>query len=286
LTKAELLQNDFPKDIPDTIDIGSPGSVTLVIQAILPYLIFMGHRHSEEGLNGQLKPLTITIHGGTNVSKSPSVDYFEHVFLPTAKRIGLPEITVDSCQRGWRNGKLGSVTLSVTPVQKGKKIPVWVLDDAEDVTKFNIRIVASKNFKQPIHNEAVAWLNNQYPGTTHEVHWDDSGDDERLYLLMIAETTSGHLIAHDCLWDRKATAKNEKGAYATAKQVVEAAGKELRKELATGSCVDSHMRDQLVIYQALSEEWGSHVNAGSSKKTQHAETAWWLVKEMLDYAES
>jgi RNA 3'-terminal phosphate cyclase (ATP) len=236
--------------------------------------------------DGKLNPITITIHGGTNVSKSPSVDYFEHVFLPTAKSIGLPEVTIESRQRGWRNGNLGSVTLSVNPLPKDNNLPVWVFGDRGDVIKFDFRIVSSKPFEEPIHNTAVQWVKSHYPGTESTTHWEDSRNDDRLYLLIIAETTTGRLLAHDCLWPTKAKVKTTKELYTMAEKVVEVAGKELRKELALGGCVDSHMRDQLIIYQALSEEWGSHVDAGSSKKTQHAETAWWLVNEMLGYVES
>src|SRR3989344_3203282 len=57
-------------------DIGSAGSVTLVLQALLPAALYARHA------------FTFTITGGTNVPWSPPVEYFEHVFCSALERMG------------------------------------------------------------------------------------------------------------------------------------------------------------------------------------------------------
>ena len=62
------------------IPMSSPGSICLVLQAILPYLPFSNCSNPQ----GQkfVVPLRVTIEGGTNVSCSPSIEYVSQVLLP------------------------------------------------------------------------------------------------------------------------------------------------------------------------------------------------------------
>ena len=58
-------------------DIGTAGSTILLAQTIIPILNF-AEKESE-----------ITIHGGTHVTHSPSYDYFERVFVPAIRALGI-----------------------------------------------------------------------------------------------------------------------------------------------------------------------------------------------------
>ncbi len=57
-------------------DVGTAGSVTLVLQALLPVAAFAD------------KPIRIILKGGTAVPKSPTIPYFEKVFLFFLNKIG------------------------------------------------------------------------------------------------------------------------------------------------------------------------------------------------------
>jgi len=59
------------------IPVSNPGSIPLVLQAILPYLLF--GPSSSLGERRLVLPLRITIDGGTNVSSSPSIEYVSQV---------------------------------------------------------------------------------------------------------------------------------------------------------------------------------------------------------------
>jgi len=58
------------------VDVGTAGSVTLVMQALLPVMIAGG------------TPCTATIVGGTDVRAAPPLDYFGEVLLPLLGRNG------------------------------------------------------------------------------------------------------------------------------------------------------------------------------------------------------
>src|SRR5579862_8071858 len=85
------------------IDVGSPGSVFLVFQAVLPVLVF--------GCAGQ-GSISLTVSGGTTVSHSPSYEYVRQVLLPTLSRIGLPPVTLSPAKHDAATG-LSEVTFTI-----------------------------------------------------------------------------------------------------------------------------------------------------------------------------
>ena len=83
-------------------DIGTAGSVSLVMQTVLPILLF-GKKQSE-----------VTIKGGTHVMKSPSSDYVERVFLPALRKFG-PEVTMHTHTIGFYPKGGGEITFLCEP---------------------------------------------------------------------------------------------------------------------------------------------------------------------------
>lgn len=57
-------------------DVGTAGSISLVLQALLPVAL-----HADS-------PVRLTIDGGTDVKMAPPVDYLRLVFLPWLERMG------------------------------------------------------------------------------------------------------------------------------------------------------------------------------------------------------
>ncbi|KAL4806102.1 RNA 3'-terminal phosphate cyclase domain-containing protein [Aspergillus unguis] len=89
------------------IRLPTPGSVFLVFQALYPYLL---HFASADRIQ-------LSITGGTNVSSSPSYDYFSQVLIPNFARVGLPPLSVRLKKRGWSSSQghsgLGKVVFEV-----------------------------------------------------------------------------------------------------------------------------------------------------------------------------
>lgn len=77
------------------IDLQGVGATTLVLQAILPMLLFQGADDASGALDYSsisALPILLTLKGGTNVSFSPSVDYVQQVLFPNLKLLGLPHM--------------------------------------------------------------------------------------------------------------------------------------------------------------------------------------------------
>ncbi len=83
-------------------DIGTAGSVSLVMQTVLPILLF-GSKKSE-----------VTIKGGTHVMKSPSSDYIGEVFLPALRKFG-PEVQFETKKIGFYPKGGGEISFSCVP---------------------------------------------------------------------------------------------------------------------------------------------------------------------------
>ncbi|KAF2397945.1 RNA 3'-terminal phosphate cyclase [Trichodelitschia bisporula] len=244
------------------IDIGSPGSVTLVFQALLPFILFASENHA-----------ALTIHGGTNVSNSPSIDYVTHVLVPMLHLIGLPPLTVRLHRRGWSTGRneVGEVTFGITPLARDESLPAFTLVERGEVVRVLTRIVAPSSTARMFTTELAPALGRAFPGIPVDEAFEDSRHPKRLYLLLIAVTSTGCRLGRDWLFDRKAT--GEVAVAAMVKCVV----KELSSELAHGGCVDEHMHDQLVVFQAVARG-RSAVSAGA--ESLHTQTAKWVAWEV------
>lgn len=69
-TKIEFIPGEVDGSYTGTIDCGTAGSISLIAQTIIPISIF-------RKIN-----LHVTLHGGTEVPNSPTIDYIQSVVLP------------------------------------------------------------------------------------------------------------------------------------------------------------------------------------------------------------
>lgn len=92
-----------------TADTKTAGSVCLVVQAILPCLVF-GRGNTE-----------IILKGGTNATMAPQADYFIHVFRPILSKFGV-ECNLILKKRGFYPVGKGEAILTCEPVDSLKCI--------------------------------------------------------------------------------------------------------------------------------------------------------------------
>jgi RNA 3'-terminal phosphate cyclase (ATP) len=89
------------------VDIGSQGSCTLVVQAVLPVMM------------RATSPSTFAIDGGTHVNFAPPYESLAHIILPVIRRFGVVVKCDCSSVSLYRNGappsRRGRLVLSVTP---------------------------------------------------------------------------------------------------------------------------------------------------------------------------
>jgi RNA 3'-terminal phosphate cyclase (ATP) len=259
------------------IDVGTPGAVGLVFQAILPYLLFSGHVSTPD------EPFFLKIKGGTNVSNSPSIDYIQHVLLPMLEAIGLPPVSVSVHARGWSTGRteMGAVSFKITPLAAGSCLPAFQLKERGNIIKITAKILGTRNSEKHFYRELARAVEAAFPDIDLEMHFEPSGHEKRLYLLLIAETSNGLRLGRDWLFDRRISSEEH-----VVPKIVSKVVDDLLAEISHGGCVDEYMRDQVCIFQALakgkSEVFGGRSQLGETLEASlHAKTAQWVSSEML-----
>ncbi|KAF2113931.1 RNA 3'-terminal phosphate cyclase domain-containing protein [Lophiotrema nucula] len=256
----------------------TPGSINLVFQAILPYILFSGSE----------APVRIKITGGTNVSNSPSFDYISQVLLPVLAKIGVPLIDSELHTRGWSTGgtRLGSVTYTITPLQAA--LPAFQLIDRGEIQSVTATVLAPRSCERHFREELEVMFDKR---ATHifgsrepeyDITFEDSHNEKRYHLLLVATTTTGVKLGRDWLYDHGFRAGKVDYIISS---IVKKVASDLVAEIEHGGCADEYLRDQLVVFQALSKG-RSQVNGGMKKAallepSLHAKTAQWVVNEML-----
>lgn len=279
------------------LDIGTAGSTGLALQAILPFILL-------SKLQSDI-PIRLTLSGGTNVSGSPSYDYITQVLLPTLKGIGFPDIEAKLDKRGWSHGgsNIGSFTLIIPP-RSNSSLPAFRLNRQPDESPskrkpshLRATFVAPQFCHQSFQDALFAAIKKNFDESYSiedgnlEILCEQSGHEKRMYLLLVAtissnppfekDSTQTYTLGRDWLYDRKIRSHDR-----SAKEMAEAVSSALAKEIETGAAVDVHMRDQLVIFQALadgtSEVYGGEDQDGQSvEPSLHARTAEFIAKKML-----
>ena len=266
------------------IPMSSPGSILLVLQAILPYLLFSNCSNVE----GQKTfiPLRVTIEGGTNVSSSPSIEYVSQVLLPMlSRKLSIPPISITLHKRGWSTGRteIGSVTFDIEPLPRAFVLPAFSFQDRGELAKVHVSILAPQaTARNTIRDKVTAQLLAYSPETEILFPVDEkSGSEKRLYLLLVAETSNGYRLGRDWLFDEKARGLSTEQVC---EKLVSKVMKDLKKEMKHGGCVDEYMQDQIVVFQALAAG-KAEVDCGVDREaTLHTRTARWVAEQVVGAA--
>ena len=248
-----------PRDV--EFDVGTAGSVTLVMQTLLPILAFSERR------------VEVVLKGGTDVPWSPPIDYVRHVMLPHLSRIGY-YVEVSLLRRGHYPRGGGVVKLrtlnnpkSFTPINLTERGGIRIIKGISHCVKLpkDVAVRQVESAEKYLRSKGI-----EVP-TEISLEFYELGKDPHLGpgsgIVLWAETENS-ILGGDSL-----------GAKGKRAEVVglEAAEK-LLQDLNTGAALDRHMSDNILIYLALSE--GPSIITGA-EYSMHAHTALWVLKQFL-----
>jgi RNA 3'-terminal phosphate cyclase (ATP) len=283
------------------VELSTPGSVWLVWQAVFPFLIFrsttgtagMSEPPKTEPENGEKDSspeddvVELTLRGGTNVSMSMSAEYVTQVFLPVVAKLGLPPCNIDVTKRGWTHGRMeiGDAVVRITPLKPGQGLRGFRVDGQGHVVKVAVSVLAGPEGLDGLVAASEREIRAHFPGVEVEVVVkEDSRDPRRMYLLLVAHTSTGWRLGRDWLFDGKIKVGNANVVAEVAERMAQKVSKDLADEIASGACVDEFMQDQLVVFQALADG-KSCVDAGlgeaGEESSLHTKTVRWVAEEML-----
>ncbi|SFE02578.1 RNA 3'-terminal phosphate cyclase [Nitrosomonas sp. Nm166] len=235
-------------------NIGTAGSVTLVLQALLPVMLVM---HAT---------CKVHITGGTDVRQAPPADYLCEILIRLIKQLDA-QVEMRILRRGYYPQGGGEIEVVVRPAQL---IPVKfsafghikAIRGIAHVTNLPDHI--AMRMKQAVLDRLGIYGTQARIETqtlSHEAAFGPGG-------AIVGWTESEHTILGSA---RVA----ERGVRAEA--LGEAVGEELAADLASSAALDVHAADQMLVYLALA--------GGGSFSTRtislHARTAMWLIEQFL-----
>ncbi len=239
-------------------DVGTAGSVTLVLQTLMPIMAFAP---------GSVQ---LEITGGTDVKWSPPIDYLRLVILPILKKIGY-KAELETVRRGHYPKGGGLVKFST----QGSSILHSLTDKSpSSITKVYGISHAVALPRHVAERQAAAAENCLEKAKLPAPSIDLEVVDDRRELgpgsgiVLSAETQNGNILGSDALGERGRPAE----------EVGSTAGRVLVEEVESKTTLDRHMGDIIVPYLVLA---GGTSEVSISRVTQHTQTnvkvAEWLT---------
>lgn len=248
-TPAPLRSGEF------NFDVGTAGSVALVLQALLPIMAAMPVSYR------------LTVTGGTDVRAAPPLDYLREVLLALLARMG-SHIRLVTHRRGYYPRGGGIVEAISAPAELR---PLRLPAPGRLLTISGLAHVAGlpAQIAERMRAAALAPLG----GTPVSATCDTSVLDRD------AAIGRGGAVV---LWADHAQTVLGAGRVAErgvpAETLGTAVGTELAADLASGATLDRHAADQMLIYCALARGESHFL---TRELTPHAHTAMWLLDQFL-----
>ncbi|MCX7961466.1 MAG: RNA 3'-terminal phosphate cyclase [Burkholderiales bacterium] len=235
------------------VEVGTAGSVTLVLQAILPVLV-CARRASR-----------VTVTGGTDVREAPTWDYFDRVHLRLLARMGL-RVGARALRRGYYPAGGGEVCVEIEPGQPsppafGETREAARVEGEAQVARLPVRIA------ERMREAALAALGRR-PAAIGVRALDEAEAAGPGGAITLWTETEGALLGASRIAERGVRAETLGAAV----------GAELAADLAGGANLDVHGADQALVYLALARQRSAFTVRAVS---EHARTAMWLIERFL-----
>ena len=241
-------------------DIGTAGSISLVLQAVLPPAIL------------SKDPISFHLRGGTDVAWSPSIDYFIEVFSFMLTKMGA-QVGILQNQRGHYPKGGGKVDVNVTPIDSFSSVTLQEFEKPYSISGIShcVRLPSHVAERQARAAEKILRNHGFEIGKIRCESFPKQKDPHLgagSGIVLWAESSNGMRIGSDALGKRGKPAEKVGSEVAT----------NLIQELATNQTVDSHLCDMLVPYMALAEGVSE---MKVTEITSHLMTNIWVAERIL-----
>jgi len=237
------------------IDIGTAGSISLLLQILTPLLIFSS------------KEITLTIKGGTSGLGAPNIEYLKYVTFPLISKLGIKKPEIEVIKQGYYPKGQGLVKVKFYGIRKINSIN---LTDRGKVLKVRgVSVVGSL---------PADVCKRQKEGA--ESFLKSSGiEDVEIETVVTRTASPGTSIT---LWAEcknsllGADDRGEKGVRAEV--IGRRCAEKLLNSIKSGAALDKFMADQILVFLALAESF-SEITV--EKITNHCLTNIWVIEKIL-----
>ncbi|HVO15794.1 MAG TPA: RNA 3'-terminal phosphate cyclase [Alphaproteobacteria bacterium] len=250
--QAPARPGSYVFDVAEARKGGSAGSVTLVLQTVLPPLALAEGRS------------TVVLRGGTHVDGGPSVDYAQEVWLPVLGAMGM-DARLDLVRPGWFPIGQGEVVAEIA----GGAAPLRPL-------QFRDRGAAKTLWGRATTSNLPDHVAQRMAGHAAGLLEAQAREASIATLRTAAVATGAALfLGADYVQGRGgATALGARGK--PAEKVAEEAVAQLLAYDRSGAAVDSHLADQLIVPAALASGPSAFT---TQRVTRHLTTNAWVVRQ-------
>ncbi len=235
-------------------DIGTAGSITLVLQACL-LSAFRTH-----------EPLTLNVKGGTDVRWAPSWDYFNYVFLSLLRKMGM-SVDTQLIKRGYYPKGGGEGALTMKP---SDKIQPLCLDERQNFTTVN-GVIYSANLPEDVgtrmKHAAIKTLMKK--NLSADIRVEEKPALSTGIGITLWAQSDGAVLGSTMLGERGVPAEKVGGDAAL----------QILKDMESEVNIDVYAFDQILPYLAIAGKGSACV---VREVSNHAKTNMWLVKQFFD----
>jgi len=238
-----------------SFNIGTAGSSMLVLQTLLPIVLFSPSE------------VQLRIIGGTHVAWSPNFHFVKEVFLPIVGKMGCSLEYFELERAGWYPKGEGTVKLLVKPINFLK--PLQLTSPGKFIKILGVSCCSNLPETIPQRQASAArklLIKNNYDAEIKELVLPSRSKGSALTLWAVYENT---ILG--------ASSLGELGKKS--EEVGEEAARKLLEEMGSGAALDSHMGDQVLIYMALAKGESSIT---VSKLTSHMKTNIWVIEQFTN----
>lgn len=234
-------------------DVGTAGSTSLVLQTIVPSLVFLKEKS------------TITLQGGTHVPFSPSFHYLKTVFAPFLKKIGIEiQLMIDSYGFYPKGG--GTVRAVIFPSYK--PTPLRITERGAMISLSGYSCVGNLPLSIA-ERQKTALLKKVYS------HLRDTRYTTNIELIQVPTQGQGTFLFLQSEAEHSVAGFTSLGARGKRAEVVgEEVAQEFLKYFLTGAALDPYLSDQIVLYLYIC---GNASLFTTSSITQHLVTNLWVI---------
>lgn len=234
-------------------DIGTAGSIPLLLQAILPPLFFA---------SGTCR---LTLRGGTHVPFSPPFHYVQEVFLPLLDSMGF-KVTSEIERYGFYPKGGGQITVTTFPIQKVHGVQLTKRGEIKRIRGVSGVSGLPVSIAERQKNACL-----QIISPLNIVGEIDT--------ITVSAFSKGTFICLKVEGDKCIAGCSSLGARGIRAEVVgETAAREFLDYYETNACLDRHVADQIVTYLAMIKDRSCFT---VSRITQHLLTNLWVIERFL-----
>jgi RNA 3'-terminal phosphate cyclase (ATP) len=237
-----------------SFDVGTAGSTSLVLQTMIPALVF------GKGVS------RVLITGGTHVPWSPCFHYLRQVFAPALAGTG-NVLTLEIERWGWYPKGGGKIIAGISPLSTLRPIERAQRGELKEIHVLSALSNLSNSISERQRNQLIRRFYSHGFKTpqVEMVNAPSQGPGTLVFLMSIFEGGRAGF-----------TSLGQKGRRA--EEVADDACSDLFRFLASEAAVDEHLADQLILYMALAKGRSSIV---TERITTHLKTNIWVVEQFL-----